>query len=110
LFGPLRQEARHRDGERRGGYLRDSAVLGVLWLGYPVFVLLGPDGTGAWTSTTTTGCLAVLDLVAKVAYGFLAVEASRRAADGDLARHEVSPTLVSSHGVPSDAGENHPEP
>ena len=110
LFGPLRKEAAARDDSRRSGYLRLSAVLAGLWLLYPVIVGLGPNGLGRWSSTTETGCITVVDLLSKIGYGLLFLAASRRDADGDLERGEVAPVLVSTHAVPSDAGEPPVEP
>lgn len=101
LFGPLRREARARDASRRRGYLQLSAVLAVLWLLYPVIVLLGPHGTGVWSSTTETACITVVDLLAKVGYGLLFLAASERDADHDLEHGEVTPAVVSTHSVPS---------
>jgi bacteriorhodopsin len=110
LFGPLLEESRARDDIRRHSYLTSAVALGGLWLLYPVVVLLGPDGVGVWSPTTTTGCITVVDLLSKLAYGVLVVRASQHDADGDLKRGEVAPTLVTSHGVPSDAGAGPPQP
>jgi bacteriorhodopsin len=104
LFGPLRQEAQARDSSRRSGYLHLSAVLGGLWLLYPIIVLLGPHGTGVWSNRTETAFLTVVDLLAKVAYGLLFIAASKRDADGDLNRGEVTPAVLSTHTVPSGVG------
>lgn len=101
LFGPLREEAQARDEERRSAYNRDVVILAVLWLLYPIFVILGPDGLGIWTATLSTAAIAILDLVAKVVYGFITMAGSKKAADGDLARHTVAPASLVSHSVPS---------
>lgn len=106
LFGPLLAEARARDPERRASYLSNTVVLAVLWLLYPVVVLLGPDGTGVWTATTHTACLAVIDLLSKIGYGFLTTFTTKKVADADLAKGDVSPALISTHGVPSHAGDH----
>jgi bacteriorhodopsin len=104
LFAPLRREAQARDEQRRHSYLTSSVVLAVLWLLYPVIVLLGPDGVGSWSPTVTTGTITVVDLLAKVGYGLLLVRFSKADADGDLARAEVTAAPVTSHGVPSHTG------
>ena len=101
LLLPLMKEADMRDGERRSAYRRNLPILGVLWLIYPVFVILGPDGLGIWGATLATACITILDLTAKVVYGFIAMGGSKRIADADLARGEVSPATVSTHAVPS---------
>jgi len=101
LFGPLRKEAMARDESRRRGYLTLSAILAGLWLAYPVIVLLGPHGTGIWSNVTETACITVVDLLAKVGYGLLFIAASKRDADGDLARGDVEPVPELTHPAPS---------
>jgi bacteriorhodopsin len=101
LFGPVRREALARDHERRVGYASSLLVLAVLWLLYPLVVLLGPDGTGVWSPVLTTGSLTVIDLLSKLGYGYLAVRASERVADADLARGDVAPAPVTTESTPS---------
>ena len=36
-------------------------------------VIPGPDGIMSWSATFATACIIVLDLVAKVVYGFIAI-------------------------------------
>lgn len=103
LFGALRQEARARDVERRDAYNRNLVILVVLWLLYPIFVVLGPDGLMTWTATFTTACVTILDLVAKVAYGFIAMAGTKKVTDADLARGEVTPARLETLSILSDA-------
>lgn len=110
LFGPLLKEAKARDKERRASYGSNVVVLAVLWLLYPIIVLLGPDGTGLWSATTNTAGLAVVDLLSKIGYGFLTTATTKKVADADLAKGEVSPALITTHGVPSSAGQTAPTP
>lgn len=107
LFGSLRREARARDASRRAGYLQLSAVLGGLWLLYPIIVLLGPTAPASGPAPPKRPASPVVDLLAKVGYGLLFLAASKRDADGDLERGEVSPAVVSTHAVPSGAGRLH---
>jgi bacteriorhodopsin len=102
LFGPLRREAGRRDPGRRRAYVRNAALLGGLWGVYPVVVALGPHGAGAIGPVTETGWIAVLDLVAKVAYGLVFSRDSTIIAAGDLRRGEVAPPVVE-HPIPSTA-------
>jgi bacteriorhodopsin len=104
LFGALRIEAGQRDPERRAAYGRNVAVLTVLWLVYPIVVVLGPDGLQLWSATLATACITILDLVAKVGYGLLAAAGSKRITDADLGRGETAAAPVSSHSVPSGRG------
>lgn len=53
--------------------------------------------------TTETGWIAVVDLVAKVAYGLVFSRDSTTIAAADLRRGEVVPAPVVEHPVPSDA-------
>lgn len=101
LFGPLRREASLRDGARRRAYGRNALVLAVLWLIYPVVVGLGPHGAGVISPTTETGWIAVVDLLAKVAYGLIFSHDSKIIATGDLHRGEVVAEPVVEHTVPS---------
>jgi len=103
LFGPLMQEARGRDQVRRDAYVRNTIVLTVLWLIYPVLVLTGPDGLGILGSTPATAGLTVLDLTAKVAYGIMAMVGSRAVTTADLVRGEVSAAEITTHSIPSGA-------
>lgn len=101
LLLPMLKEATMRDEERRNAYRRNLPILSVLWLLYPIFVILGPDGVGVWSATLTTALIVILDLTAKVVYGFIAMGGSKRITDADLARGEVVPAMVSTHAVPS---------
>lgn len=101
LFGQMRKEAQCRDDARRSAYNRNVPILSVLWLLYPIFVILGPDGLGYWSATLATACITIIDLLAKVAYGFLSAAGSKKAADGDLLRNETSAATVTTHTVPS---------
>ena len=101
LLGPLRQEAGSRDETRRLVYNRNLPILAVLWLLYPIVVILGPDGLNHWSALLTTACITVIDLVAKVVYGFIAMAGSRQITDGDLHRHEASAAPITTYSVPS---------
>lgn len=91
LFGPLRSEADARDTERRSAFRRNVPVLAVLWLVYPIVVILGPDGLKIWSPVLATACITVLDLVAKVGYGLLSMAGSKTIASADVARGKPVP-------------------
>ncbi|MDX7952475.1 bacteriorhodopsin [Lichenihabitans sp. Uapishka_5] len=101
LLVPLRREAKARDAARSNAYTRNVPVLGVLWLLYPIVVVLGPDGFGTWSPVLATGCITVLDLVAKVGYGLMAAAGSKAVADGDLRGKTVSAVAETVGAVPS---------
>lgn len=91
LLGPLRREAGRRDQHRRDAYRRNTLVLVVLWCVYPVVVGLGPHGLGVVGSTTETGWITVVDLLAKVGYGLLWSRDSSRIAVDDLSGRSAGP-------------------
>jgi len=109
LFGPLRREAQDRDPVRRVEYGRNVALLAVLWLIYPVLDLLGDSGLQVWGPTATTASITVLDLTAKIVYGFVILAGARKVADHDLSHGHVEPAPVSTEAVPSGA-DAHPHP
>ena len=43
----------------------------------------------------------IIDLAAKVGYGFISMAGSKRITDADLERGEVSPAILATHSVPS---------
>ena len=100
LFGPLRAEAQARDDARQAAYGRNATILAALWLVYPIVVLLGPDGMQYWDATLTTACVTVLDLVAKVGFGLIAMGGSAKVAAADVARG-LTPASIERHTVPS---------
>ena len=56
----------------------------VIWTAYPVVWLLSPEGIGAIGSPIEAGAFAVLDIVAKVGFGFFAANSLRKIeANGD---------------------------
>jgi bacteriorhodopsin len=101
LLGPLRREAGFRDDARRRAYRRNTVILVVLWCVYPVVVALGPHGAGVITAVSETGWIAVVDLLAKVAYGLVWSHDSSTITDGDLDRDELTPVPETDHPVPS---------
>lgn len=103
LFGPLRREARARDAARSSAYGRNLLLLTGLWLLYPIVDLLGDSGTKVWGPVVTTAVLTILDLLAKVVYGFLATAGTKKIAEHDLSSGLVEPAPVSTEAVPSSA-------
>ncbi len=71
--------------DTRSTYRRNAAMLSVLWLIYPVIVAVAPDGMGLIGDVASVLGIAVLDVAAKVVYGFIAVLADTKATDRDLA-------------------------
>ena len=103
LLVPLRRKAQEPDHSRSRAYARNMPVLGVLWLLYPIVVVLGPDGLGSWSPVLATACITILDLVAKVGYGFMAAAGSKAITDADLRATQAVPVPQPVHAVPSGA-------
>lgn len=71
LWGPIRAEARTQG--RESPYVRLIGVLTFLWIQYPVVWLLGSEGMRSLASGPETLWYTALDVVAKVAFGFLSL-------------------------------------
>ncbi len=69
----------------RSAYRRDATILSVLWLIYPLVLLVSPDGLYAIGGTTAIALIAILDVLSKVVYGLLTVASDTKATDRDLA-------------------------
>lgn len=70
VWGPLRREAAALDPERERHYVRNALFLSIIWAFYPFNFLAGPEGMGLITSHSSIAAYAVLDVIAKVAFGF----------------------------------------
>ena len=72
LWGPLLRMAKARSAEAGRIYQRNAAILSVLWLAYPLVFLAGSEGFSVVALSVELAAFAILDLLAKVAYGVLA--------------------------------------
>ncbi|XTZ15939.1 bacteriorhodopsin [Micromonospora echinospora] len=71
IWGPLRAQAHCQPKEVAAVYHEAALLLSVLWVGYPVFWLMGPAGVG-WIGSGTTSLLFVaLSVVTKVGWSIL---------------------------------------
>ena len=97
LFGKLTSQAKSLSGDARGtfGTLRNMIL--VLWLVYPVWWLVGTEGLGAVGIGVETAGFMVLDLTAKVGFGYVLLR-SHSILDAAETRREA-PT----GGQPADA-------
>lgn len=69
-------------------YKRNATILSVVWLVYPIILALAPDGLGIVSDATSVLVIAILDVIAKVAYGYMSVQSDTKATDKDLAEGE----------------------
>ena len=85
IWGPLRREAGQQRADVRATYTTNAALLSIIWLIYPLILLVDPEGLHWIGSTAEVACIAILDLTAKVAYGLFSATKHARIADADLA-------------------------
>ena len=69
----------------RSGYRRDAAILSVLWLVYPVILAVAPDGLNIVSDGFSVLVIAIVDVLAKVAYGLMTALSDEKVTDRDLA-------------------------
>jgi bacteriorhodopsin len=69
----------------RSTYRRNATILSVLWFIYPVILAVAPDGLNIVSDAFSVLVIAILDVLAKVAYGLMAVSSDSKATDRDLA-------------------------
>ena len=67
----LRAETRSSDGEAPSTVDTLAALLGVLWVGYPLRWLVGPSGAGVVSPSAAAAGMVGLDLVATVGFGWV---------------------------------------
>ena len=84
-------------GERhdiRSNYRRYATILSVIWLIYPIILAVSPDGLNIVSDTASVLVIAIIDVLAKVVYGFMASVSDEKATDIDLAELNAAPTMV----------------
>lgn len=80
IWGPLRSEA--QSGPTEGGqglFFSLAAILTVLWFLYPIVWVVGTEGTAAVTAGVEVFFFAVLDILAKIAFGLILIGGIRSA-------------------------------
>lgn len=87
----MEANATERD-DVRATYRRNAAILSVVWLVYPVILAVAPDGLGLVGDAASVLVIAILDTVAKVVYGYMAVVSDTKATDRDLAETPAGTT------------------
>jgi bacteriorhodopsin len=69
----------------RSSYRSSATILSVVWLIYPLILAVSPDGLNIVSDATSVLVIAILDVLAKVVYGLMAVASDAKATDRDLA-------------------------
>ena len=68
IWSPLRRIAERQGPELYGVFRRAATLLTVLWIGYPLFWLIGPSGIGAVGPTTDVFLFVALPIFSKVGF------------------------------------------
>lgn len=76
LVGPTTARAAERSDGIRSLYVRLRNLTIILWAVYPFIWLLGSPGFGLLSITVDVALITYLDLVTKVGFGFIALDAS----------------------------------
>ena len=77
VWGPLRREANSQLSPAVGNaFTRNATFLSVLWVAYPIVWLFAPAGFHLYDAATEALIYMVLDVIAKVFYGFFAISAA----------------------------------
>jgi bacteriorhodopsin len=71
LWGPFKKLA--ETSPEGAHYRKKAAALSLVWLAYPVVFLIGQEGLRLWSPVVDAGLFTILDLTAKVLYGFWAI-------------------------------------
>ncbi|MGB2568593.1 bacteriorhodopsin [Micromonospora citrea] len=71
IWGPLRAVARRQPDGLYHTYREAAALLSVLWLGYPLFWLLGPSGVGLLGAAVVSGLFVALSVASKVGWSIV---------------------------------------
>lgn len=75
-------------------YRRNAVILSVIWLIYPLVLLVSPDGLYAIGDTAAIVWILILDVAAKVVYGFMSVVTDTKITDRDLSEVYTAPASV----------------
>jgi bacteriorhodopsin len=69
--------ARRRNGKINRLFQKLRNILIVLWIGYPIVWILGAEGFQVLSVDVETACYAILDICAKVGFGFILTSAGQ---------------------------------
>ena len=80
----MQANALERD-DIRSTYRRNATILSLLWFIYPIILAVSPDGLNVVSDAFSVLVIAIVDVLAKVAYGLMAVSSDSKATERDLA-------------------------
>ena len=90
-IGQMQANASERE-DVRSTYRTNAIILSVLWILYPVVLAVAPDGLHIVSDLAAVVAIAILDVLAKVVYGLMAVRSDGKINDRDLAEGARSGT------------------
>ena len=88
IWKPQMEASATQRDDVQATYRRNASILSVVWLIYPIILAVAPDGLGVVSDATSVLVIAVLDVIAKVVYGYMSVKSDTAATDRDLAEGE----------------------
>ena len=96
VWGPLRRVAEASSPELGRVYRRVAGLLAVLWIGYPLFWILGPSGVRLIEQSTETALFVVWPILSKVGWSLFDLTSLRalHAADAPRNRAVLEPTTA----------------
>lgn len=83
LWNPVRKIGENLGGGLERVYRSNLIFLSAVWLIYPVAFLIGPEGLRIMPATLSLWVILILDVTAKVIYGFVATSRFKRLAVED---------------------------
>lgn len=84
LWVPIRGIGDRLGGQMEVVYRKNLVFLTVVWLIYPIVFLIGPQGIGATDALTNVWIILVLDIVAKVVYGYVSTARFKKIPESEL--------------------------
>jgi bacteriorhodopsin len=94
LFGTLSKQASEVSAEAQATFTRLRNLVVVVWAVYPVWWLVGTEGLGVIGLGVETAGFMVLDLVAKVGFGFILLSSRKAIDDAAAATGEPEPAAA----------------
>ncbi|MBW4622622.1 MAG: bacteriorhodopsin [Cyanosarcina radialis HA8281-LM2] len=89
LLKQYRQQAERHYPRAKKVFYRLLAVHLVIWTAYPIVWILASTGFNAIDSTTETACYTILDIAAKVGFGFLALNSLNQLEQAESAARQA---------------------
>lgn len=94
LLKQYRQQAEQQYSRSKKVFRRLLTVHLVIWTAYPIVWILANTGFNVIDSTTESGCYTILDIAAKVGFGFLALNSLKQLEQAEsVTQYPQEPTL-----------------